>query len=111
MKNITVFTSKTCPHCPRAKSYLREKGYPFIEKDIADQLVRSELMRMGIRGVPAFLIGEDIVVGFDPSKIEELVDFVIISCPKCKTKLRLSKYKKDIIVTCPKCKNQFKIIT
>lgn len=111
MKNITVFTSKTCQYCPRAKSYLTEKGYPFIEKDISDPSVRQELMKMGARGVPTFLIGDDMVVGFDPDKIEQLIDFVIVSCPNCKSKLRLPKNEKNIIVSCPKCNNEFKVIT
>ena len=68
-------------------------------------------MRRGIRGVPAFLIGDEVVVGFDPDRIEQLIDFVIVDCPDCDASLRLPKGKGKLAVTCPKCKTEFKTTT
>jgi glutaredoxin len=92
--------------------YLREKGIEYEERNITtDKSARSELMKRGIRGVPTFLIGEDTVVGFDTTKIEELLDYIIVSCTKCPTKLRIPKEKGNITVTCPNCKEEFKMRT
>lgn len=55
--------------------YLRENGVEYEERNIStDVSARTELIKKGIRGVPTFIIGEDTVVGFDVSKIEELLD-------------------------------------
>jgi glutaredoxin 3 len=92
--------------------YLRENGIEYEEKNITtDILARRELMNRGIRGVPAFFIGDDVVVGFDIKKIEELLDYLIVDCTKCSSKLRLPKNKGNIVVSCPKCKNEFKMTT
>lgn len=92
--------------------YLREKGYTFQERNInTDMDARNELIKSGIRGVPAFLIGEDIVVELDTAKIEGLLDYTIINCPNCPTKLRIPKGKGKLTITCPKCKTNFKMST
>lgn len=66
-------------------------------------------MRRNISGVPSFLIGDKIVVGFDQAKILELVDHRLIECEECHTKLRVPINKGTIKVTCPKCKHAFNI--
>lgn len=92
--------------------YLREKGIEYEERNITTDIsARRELMKKGIMGVPAFLIGEDAVVGLDTEKIEELLDYVIVDCSKCSSRLRLPKNKGNIVVSCPKCRNEFKITT
>lgn len=88
--------------------YLREKGYEFEEKDVnSDSVARNEMIKRGIRGVPAFLIGDVMVEGLDRAKIERLMDYNVISCPNCKSRLRVPKDKGKIKVTCPKCSSQF----
>jgi glutaredoxin 3 len=65
-------------------------------------------MEMGLRGVPAFLIGDDVVSGLDTGKILALVDHRLIPCENCKTKMRIPTDKGSIKVTCPKCGHSFK---
>lgn len=112
MKKILMFTTETWPHCKSAKVYLREKGYPFEERDVnKDMEARNEFSRRGFQGVPAFLIGEDVVVGLDTAKIERLIDFKVISCPECKARMRVPKGKGKIKITCSKCKHVFESLT
>lgn len=44
-------------------------------------------------------------------KLNQKIKFKIVSCPKCRQKLRLPRGKKYIIVTCRKCSNEFRIKT
>lgn len=75
MKDITVYTSSTCPYCTLAKEYLDEKGLEYTEKNVQkDSAARKELMEMGHMGVPVVVIGEEQIVGFDKNKIDLAVD-------------------------------------
>jgi len=65
------------------------------------------LARKNIRGVPAFFIGEDVVVGFDKTKILALVDHRVTECEQCHAKLRVPIDKGSLKVTCPQCKHVF----
>ncbi|SKC72079.1 hypothetical protein SAMN02194393_02559 [Maledivibacter halophilus] len=76
-----------------------------------DPKARQEMMKKNIMGVPAFLIGDEIVVGLDKAKIESLLDYKIIKCPQCPSKLRIPKNAGNLVITCPKCKTRFKTRT
>lgn len=69
------------------------------------------MIKRNIRGVPAFLIGDEVVVGLDKAKIEELIDYKIINCPSCPSRLRIPKKVGNLVITCPKCKTSFKTRT
>ncbi len=66
------------------------------------------MIRRGISGVPAFFIGDDVVVGLDKDKILKLVDHRLAVCPFCNQKVRVPINKSNIIIKCPKCKNIIK---
>ena len=51
------------------------------------------------------------MVGLDINKIEALLDYKIIGCSKCNTRMRVPKNKAKIRVTCPKCGYQFEMTT
>ena len=72
---------------------------------------RNEFMKRGLRGVPAFLVGDDVVVGLDTAKIENLIDYNVVECSNCPTKLRVPKGKGKLVVTCPKCESKFEMNT
>jgi len=76
-----------------------------------DPSAREFLFKKGIDGVPAFLIDGELVVGFDKNKIDELLNFKIFQCKKCKTKLRVPSGKGKIRVTCKKCSNKFEVVS
>lgn len=75
MKKVTVYTTKTWPHCPPAKEYLANKGIHFVEKDIRDdQDAKKELLKLGSRSVPTIVIDDKVIVGFDEDKINEALE-------------------------------------
>jgi len=74
MKNVTLFTTSTWPHCYTAKEFLSSNNIPFKEKDINnDFLARTYLQSKGVRGVPAILVGDELVQGFDQNRLKQLL--------------------------------------
>lgn len=68
MKNVRIFTTRTCYYCDRAKDLLRQKGVDFQEIDVSDDPeMRAKLVEMtgGRRTVPQIWIGDTHVGGFD----------------------------------------------
>ncbi|HHW18908.1 MAG TPA: glutaredoxin family protein [Firmicutes bacterium] len=72
---VTVYSTPTCPWCTRAKSYLKELGIPFEEKDVSvDIQAAREMVRIsGQMGVPVLVIDGNVVVGFDKRRIDQLL--------------------------------------
>ncbi len=69
-----------------------------------DAEARNEMIKRKITGVPAFLIGNDLVVGLDKDKILSLVDHRLVECPNCHKKLRVPTGKTQGKIICPSCK-------
>ena len=74
-KRVIVYTTPTCPHCTNLKNYLRRNQVPFRDVDVSkDQKMAQELVRKsGQQGVPQTEINGRIVVGFDKSKIDQML--------------------------------------
>lgn len=65
---ITIYTTRTCPFCIRAKGLLRDKNLSFDEIDVgADPALRAQMTQRahGRRTVPQIFIGERHVGGCD----------------------------------------------
>ena len=73
-KKVVVFTSNTCGYCHMAKDYLNEINVEFEEKNVStDTEARKELMSQGFMGVPVIYVGDEVIQGFDKSKLDELL--------------------------------------
>jgi glutaredoxin 3 len=72
---IKVYSSPACPYCIMLKRYLAEKGVQFEDYDVSASREAAQEMvdKSGQLGVPVIDINGTIVVGFDKSKIEELI--------------------------------------
>ena len=65
---ITIYTTRTCPFCIRAKGLLREKNAQYNEIDVGgDPSVRAQMTQRahGRRTVPQIFIGDRHVGGCD----------------------------------------------
>lgn len=71
--NVTVYSTKTCPWCVRAKEYLKSKNVKYKEVDVgADKKAAEEMIeKSGQMGVPVLDIGGTIIVGFDRQAIDK----------------------------------------
>jgi len=67
MKDVTVYTTTTCPYCRQAERFLTEKQVPFQNVDVTgnDEL-RMKLVELsgGRRTVPQIFIGGEPIGGY-----------------------------------------------
>lgn len=82
-KAVTLYTTRFCPYCIRARSLLDEKhiSYEDIAVDGQPRLRREMMERSGRTTVPQIWIGEQHVGGFDDlwllerqGKLDELLE-------------------------------------
>lgn len=68
---ITVYSTSTCPHCKRVKSFLKENNVTFDNIDVSENQEKAKEMveKSGQMGVPVLDIDGEIIVGFDKDKI------------------------------------------
>lgn len=72
-KRIVLYSSANCPHCRRAKAFLKREGIAFREMDVGSNArARKELERIGARGVPVLMIGGERLDGFDEKRFWRL---------------------------------------
>ena len=110
MKEVWVYTTKTCPHCHSAKHALTQAGIHYAEKDVTtDQSAQQEMQAHQLMGVPAFKIDDDMFTGLDLNRIKRLIDYVVMPCPNCQKRMRLPKGKDKLKVTCPSCQHAFTV--
>lgn len=71
-KKITVYSTPTCPHCIRAKQFLKDNSIEFINIDVSidSQKAQEMIDRSGQMGVPVIDIDGDMLVGFDEARIK-----------------------------------------
>jgi glutaredoxin-like YruB-family protein len=74
-KEVTVYSTPTCPYCKRAKDHLSRKGIPFIDVNVAvdREKMKEMIQKSGQMGVPVIEINNEFVVGFNQIKIDELL--------------------------------------
>ena len=75
-KKVEIYTTPTCVYCKMAKEFFKENNIEYTEYNVAqDAEKRNELIaKSGQMGVPVILIGADMVIGFDESKIRTLLN-------------------------------------
>ena len=70
---VIVFSTPTCSYCNAAKRYFRERNIRFTDVDVSrDQSAARDMMRK--MGVPVILINNKPIVGFDRSKINQMLN-------------------------------------
>jgi alkyl hydroperoxide reductase subunit F len=74
MKNVTVYSTKTCPYCRMAKAFLEKLGIIYTSVDVGEDAAAAEKMieLSGQRGVPVITVDDEVIVGFDSRRLNEL---------------------------------------
>ncbi len=75
-KSVTVYTTPSCPWCTTLKNFLRKNGVRYTEVDVAsdEQAARDMVSKSGQQGVPQTDIDGQMVLGFDQSKLNRLLE-------------------------------------
>jgi len=74
MTNVTVYSTQNCPYCRMAKAFLEKYGVPYDSIDVgADTDAAKKMIDLsGQRGVPVIVVGDEVIVGFDAQRLNEL---------------------------------------
>ena len=75
MKTVKVYSTPSCPWCVRAKEYLKGKNIPFEDIDVAaDTTKAKEMVKVsGQMGVPVITVDNEVIIGFDQNKLNQLL--------------------------------------
>jgi glutaredoxin-like protein NrdH len=69
---VIVYHQDGCRPCHSAMEFLTKKGIPFTAKNVSnDPEAQEELLALGSRSTPTIKIGDEILIGFSPSKINK----------------------------------------
>lgn len=75
MKEIKIYSTPTCPYCKMAKEYLSSRGIAYHELDVSsNKEALEEMVKLsGQMGVPVIVVDNEVIVGFDRTRIENLL--------------------------------------
>jgi len=75
MKSVTIYSTPTCHFCHAAKEFFKENNIKFTDHDVSsDSEKRQEMIqKSGQMGVPVIFVDDEMIVGFDESKIKSLL--------------------------------------
>lgn len=75
-KEIKVFSTPSCPYCHMAKEYFDKHNVKYQDYDVSVDLeARNEMVeKSGQMGVPVIIIDEEVIVGFNKPRIDEILE-------------------------------------
>lgn len=74
-KEVIIYTTPTCHFCHMAKDYFKSKNIKYSEKDVTTDISAQQemLQKSGQLAVPVIDVGGEITVGFNQSRIDDLL--------------------------------------
>ena len=74
MKRVVLYSQPGCPPCFAAKQFLAARKISFEYKDVQkDPVALRELMDLKSQSTPTILVGEEVMIGFDPERLESML--------------------------------------
>lgn len=76
-EKVKIYSTPTCPFCKMTKEFLSQKGIEFIDYDVTkDREALDEMRRItgGARSVPVIAVCNEVMVGFDRSRLEQALN-------------------------------------
>ena len=75
MKTVSIYTTETCGYCKVAKEFFQKNNVTYQEFDVGKDLIKRQEMidKSGQMGVPVITVDNDLIVGFNKSKLQELL--------------------------------------
>ena len=73
--SVILYATSWCGYCAKARKLLDDNNITYHEYDIEkSQEGREQYDKLGVKGIPVFLINGQIVKGYNPARILELVN-------------------------------------
>ena len=74
MTRVTVYSTQNCPYCRMAKAFLEKQNVPYESLDVGNDTEAAQKMieLSGQRGVPVIMVDDEVIVGFDSERLNEL---------------------------------------
>ncbi len=74
-KKVIIYSTPTCGYCKLAKSFFKENGVEYVEKDVSVDLEAQKEMisKTNQMGVPVIDIDGELVIGFDQDHLAGLL--------------------------------------
>lgn len=79
--DVVIYKAAWCGVCRKAAQFLRQRGVPFVEKDIekdsaaqAEMLTKARAKGVAPTGVPVIDFRGELLLGFDQARLSELID-------------------------------------
>jgi alkyl hydroperoxide reductase subunit F len=74
MHQVTVYFTKSCPYCRMVKAFLERHGIKYTGIDVGEDTGAAKQMiaLSEQRGVPVTTVDDEVIVGFDPARLNEL---------------------------------------
>jgi hypothetical protein len=74
-KSVVLYSAEWCGLCAQIRSCLKVSGVPFEERDVEKSVRASaEWWALHVRGVPATLVGSELVYGLNTKKLTSTLD-------------------------------------
>ena len=75
-KQVVIYTTPTCSYCQKAKALFEAAGVVYTEKDVLKDKIAAGVMvqKSGQLGVPVITVDGEIVVGFNQTKLRQLLE-------------------------------------
>lgn len=72
---VEIYSTPTCPYCVKAKEFFKGKKIKFVDYNVAEdpEMAKKMVEKTGQMGVPVIMVDDQVVIGFDQPKIEELL--------------------------------------
>jgi len=72
---VIVFTQQDCPPCGWVKNFLVQRGVEFEERNIdsGPSVARELTQKYRSQSTPTVVIGDQILIGYDPERLEQLL--------------------------------------
>ena len=69
-----MYATAWCPYCAKARAYFKRTGTAYTEHDIEKSAdAHAQFKRLGGRGVPLILVGDEKMAGFSELAFESLL--------------------------------------
>ena len=72
---VIVFTQQDCAPCTWVKNFLAQRGVVFEERsiDAGFSVVRELTQKYNSQSTPTVVIGDEVLIGYDPERLAQLL--------------------------------------